>query len=126
MDFDHALHSHSKRKLELRRVLAKHDHSLDPAEVALDHKCVLGQWIYGEGAQHFNLPEFAKLKFEHSRYHQIAAELVRRANAGKSVAAEMEPCSASDFSTASAAMILAIIAMKQRLSRELAAGASAR
>jgi hypothetical protein len=38
----------------------------------------------------------------------------------------MEPCSASDFSTASAAMILAIIAMKQRLSRELAAGASAR
>ncbi len=126
MDFDHALRKHSEWKVKLRSTLAKRDHSLNPAEVALDHKCMLGQWIYGDGARHFKLPEFTKLKYEHSRFHQVAAEVVRKANAGKSVAAELEPCSSSEFSHASAAIIRAIIDMKQRLSRELAAGAAAR
>ena len=56
MDFDHAVAIHSKWKLKMRRSLAKHDGSLSPAEVSLDQECVLGQWIYGEGASYASLP----------------------------------------------------------------------
>ena len=95
--------------------VAKHDSSLRPADVSLDHKCVLGQWIYSEGAAYSSLPEFTKLKYEHSRFHAVAAELVNRANAGESISGEMAPCSNSAFSTASAAIVIAIMAMKKRL-----------
>ena len=46
MDFDEAVGTHTKWKRRLRQYVAKHDGSLHPADVSLDHKCVLGQWIY--------------------------------------------------------------------------------
>jgi methyl-accepting chemotaxis protein len=116
MDFDEAVSTHSKWKRKLRHYVAKHDGSLRPADVSLDHKCVLGQWIYSEGATYSSLPEYIRLKYEHARFHGIAAELVRRANAGESVSGQMAPCSNSAFSTASAAIVIAIVAMKKRLS----------
>jgi len=116
MDFDQAVGSHSKWKRKLRDALAKRDRSLRPAEVRLDDQCVLGQWIYGQGARNSGLPEFTKLKYEHARFHQVAAELVERANAGESVDAEIEPCSNSGFSTASAAIVIALAALKEKLS----------
>ena len=116
MDFDEAVSTHSKWKRKLRHYLAKHDGSLRPAGVSLDHKCVLGQWIYSEGATYSSLPEFTRLKYEHARFHSVAAELVKKANSGESVTEEMAPCSNSAFSTASAAIVIAIMAMKKRLS----------
>lgn len=116
MDFDEVVGTHSKWKRKLRHYVAKHDGSLRPADVSLDHKCVLGQWIYGEGAKYSSLPEYARLKYEHARFHSIAAEVVKKANSGESVSAEMAPCSNSAFSTASAAIVIAIMAMKKRLS----------
>jgi methyl-accepting chemotaxis protein len=77
---------------------------------------VLGQWIYGEGGKYSSLPEYARLKYEHARFHSVAAEVVKKANSGESVSAEMAPCSNSAFSTASAAIVNAIIALKKRLS----------
>ena len=116
MDFDEAVSTHSKWKRRLRHYVAKHDGSLRPAEVSLDHKCVLGQWIYSEGATYSSFPEFTRLKYEHARFHGVAAELVKKANAGESVSGQMAPCSNSAFSTASAAIVIAIVAMKKRLS----------
>jgi len=116
MDFDKAVGTHSKWKRKLRHCLAKRNGSLLPTEVSVDHKCVLGEWIYGEGASFSSLPEFTKLKYEHARFHMIAAELVRKANSGDSIDAEMEPCSNSEFSTSSAAIVKALMAMKRRLS----------
>jgi len=116
MDFDEAVGLHSKWKRKLRQALAIHDGSLRPAEVTVDNKCVLGSWIYGEGAAHSALPEYKKLKYEHARFHGVAADLVKRANTGEAVDAEMEPCSTSEFSTASSATILAMMEMKKRLS----------
>lgn len=115
MDFDEAVSMHTKWKRKLRHYVAQHDGSLSPAEVSLDHKCVLGQWIYGEGAKYSSLPEFTKLKYEHARFHAVAAEVVMKANSGESVSSEMAPCSNSKFSTASSAIVMAIIAMKKRL-----------
>ncbi len=116
MDFDQAVGTHSRWKRRLRRYLAKQDGSLHPAEVSLDYKCELGQWIYGEGARYSSFPEYTKLKYEHARFHGVAAELVRKANSGELIAAEAEPCSSSDFSTSSSAVVIAIMAMKYRAS----------
>jgi|HubBroStandDraft_1064217.scaffolds.fasta_scaffold00565_9 hypothetical protein len=116
MDFDEAVTLHSKWKRKLRISLAKHDGNLRVADVTLDHKCVLGSWIHGEGARHSALPEYTKLKYEHARLHVAAAELLRRANAGESVDEEVAACSNSDFSKSSAAVIIAIMAIKSRLS----------
>ena len=116
MDFDVAVCTHSKWKRKLRQCLAKHDHTLSPTDVSLDDKCVLGQWIHGEGASYSSFPEYTKLKYEHARFHMVAAELVRKANSGDSVDAEMEPCANSEFSTSSSAIVIALMAMKKRLS----------
>jgi Chemoreceptor zinc-binding domain len=115
MDFDQAVSAHTKWKRKLRRYVAKHDGSLRPGDVSLDHECVLGQWIYAEGAAYSSMPEYTKLKFEHARFHMVAAELVKKANAGESVSAEMVPCSNSEFSTSSSAVVIAIMAMKKRV-----------
>jgi hypothetical protein len=114
MDFDEAIGIHSRWKHRLRTSLAKHDFSLNPAEVSLDYKCELGQWIYSAGARYSDFPEFTKLKFEHARFHLVAAELVRKANSGVSIEAEIAPCSNSEFSLASAAVVIALRAMKKR------------
>ena len=116
MDFDGAVGAHTKWKRKLRHYVNKHDGSLRPTDVSLDHKCVLGQWIYGEGATYSSLPEYTKLKYEHARFHAVAADVVKKANSGESVSAEMAPCSISAFSTASAAIVIAIMAMKKLLS----------
>jgi hypothetical protein len=115
MDFDDAVSAHSNWKRELRCFLAKGNCSLRPADVSVDHKCALGQWIYGEGARYRSFPEFTKLKYEHARFHMLAAEVVRRANAGTLIDAELEPCSNSEFSISSSAIVIAIIALKKRL-----------
>jgi hypothetical protein len=112
MDFDEAIAIHSKWKNRLRSSMAKRDFSLNPAEVSLDHKCELGQWIYSTGARYSAFPEFAKLKYEHARFHQVAAGLVRRANSGESIEGEIAKCSNSEFSLASAAVVIALRAMK--------------
>ncbi len=119
MDFEEAIGTHSKWKRKLRQSLAKRDASLDPAQVSLDHKCVLGEWIYGDGAKFSSLPEYTRLKYEHSRFHLAAAEVVKKANSGEHVDGEMRPCSNSEFSTASSAVVIAIMAMKKRLSEQV-------
>ncbi len=62
MDFDEAVGNHTKWKRKLRQYVANHDGSLRPADVSLDHKCVLGQWIYGEGSKYSSLPEFTRIE----------------------------------------------------------------
>jgi hypothetical protein len=115
MDFDEAVTLHSQWKRKLRVCLSTHDGSMRVADVSLDHKCVLGKWIYSDGASHSALPEYTKLKYEHARLHTAAAELLRRANAGESVDVEVAACSNSDFSKSSAAVVIAIMAIKARL-----------
>ncbi len=116
MDFDEAVATHSKWKRKLRLYLATHDGSLNPEAVRLDHKCVLGQWIYGEGAGYSSLPEYTRLKYEHARFHAVAAELIEKANSGEAMRAEIEPCSSSEFSRSSSALVIAMMALKKRLS----------
>jgi hypothetical protein len=118
IDFDQAIGTHSKWKRQLRRSLEQRDGSLHPDEVSLDGNCFLGRWIYGEGARHSALPEYRKLKYEHARFHVVASELVRKANSGESVCEQTAPCANSEFSISSSAVVIAILAIKKRLSDE--------
>lgn len=115
MDFDEAVATHSQWKRRLREYLGKKDGSLSPVEISLDHKCALGQWIYGEGQRYSALPQYTRLKYEHARFHQAAAALVDSANGGENVDQEVAPCSSSEFSNASSAIVIALMDMKKQL-----------
>ena len=116
MYFNEAVASHSQWKRKLRRHLDKHDGSLNPAEVGLDHTCALGRWIYGAGASYSALPEYAMLTYEPTRFHTVAAELVAKTNSGESIDADIAPCSSSQFSTSSSAAVIAIMPMTKGVS----------
>ena len=115
MDFDEAIATHSKWKRKLRQYLAKHDGSMDPTEIGYDDRCALGKWIYSEGAAYSAMPEYVRLRYEHARFHLIAAEIVRKANAGEATASDADPCAGSEFSRASSAIVRALTEMKKRV-----------
>jgi hypothetical protein len=62
-----------------------------PAEVIVDHKCVLGKWIYSEGASHFCSPRVHQAEVRTLPFSSGGAELVRRANSGESVDQRSQP-----------------------------------
>ena len=113
--FDQAIAAHSAWKTKLRQYISHHDGSLKLADIAVDNKCELGQWIHGEGSRYSKLPEYATLKNEHARFHKAAADVVRKADSGQSVAEEVALGGKSDFSAASSAVVLAIATMKKHV-----------
>ena len=117
MNFDEAVMAHSRWKRKLRDALAKDGSSLRPNDVSFDHKCELGVWIYGEGANYSGLPEYTRLKYEHARFHAAAAEIIRKANSGEFAIEDIQPCANSEFSSASSAVVIALMSMKKRLSQ---------
>jgi hypothetical protein len=118
MDFDHAIAAHSAWKQKLSEYLGKRDGSLKPAEIGLDNRCPLGEWIYSEGAKHAKLAEYATLKKEHAHFHTTAAEVVRHADSGKGVTAETALGPKSEFAKASSAVVMAIMAMKKHAAQQ--------
>jgi hypothetical protein len=115
MDFDQAISAHSKWKAKLRSYLAKPDRSLSASEVAQDDKCELGKWIFGEGAKYSGLPEFQTLRSEHARFHKAAAGVIHKAESGQSVAEETALGAKSEFTSATTAVVTALVAMKAKV-----------
>lgn len=114
MSFDDAVICHSEWKRKLYNYGMNPDHSLTRDEVAANDRCKLGKWIRGEGRQYSVYPEFAKLTAEHTRFHKAAAEIVGRADRGEDVKGEFAVGVGSEFSLASSAVVLALMAMKRR------------
>jgi len=112
MDFDQAIAAHAAWKEKLRDYLRKRDGSFKPAEIGMDTKCPLGQWIHGEGSKYVELPEYSTLRLEDARFHKAAAEVVRRAHSGESASADIALGAKSESSNAAAAVVTAIMAMK--------------
>ena len=117
MDFDQAIAAHSSWKAKLRTYLAKPDRSLTASEVAQDNKCDLGKWLAGEGKAFANLPEFQTLRTEHSRFHKAAGEVVHHADSGKNTSEEVALGGKSEFSSASSAVVNALMAMKNKVAK---------
>ena len=98
MDFAAAIAAHSLWKSKLRRYISNPDHSLNPATITKDDECDLGKWIVAESRVHAANPKFNELRREHTRFHALAGDLVRRADAGQKVASEVELSASSEYS----------------------------
>jgi methyl-accepting chemotaxis protein len=114
MDFDQAITAHVGWKTKLSHYLARPDGSLKAADVAGDHNCDLGKWIYGEGAKFSSLPEFSKLKQEHAHFHQSAAAVIAKADRGEQVSDEVALGGKSQFALSSNAVVTALMDMKHK------------
>lgn len=114
MDFDEAIKAHSAWKMKLSAYLAKPDGSLKAQDIEVDHKCALGQWIYGEGSKHSAHAEYSTLKTEHSKFHKAAAAVVRKADSGGSVSEEIAIGAKSEFGATSNAVVSAIMVMRRK------------
>jgi Chemoreceptor zinc-binding domain len=114
MNFDEAIRSHSEWKMKLTKYIKHPDHSLKSAEVAIDNKCALGQWINGEGRKFASLPEFSKLKNEHQRFHKAAAAVITKADSGQDQSEEICLGAKSEYASASSAVVSGIMAMKAK------------
>jgi len=114
MNFDQAIEAHTQWKLKLSSFLAHPDNSLDSVSLSADNKCNLGKWITGEGTKFAVLPEYSKLKTEHTRFHKAVGDVVRRAATGQKVSEEMALGSKTEFASASSAVVSAIMAMKSK------------
>jgi len=112
VDFDQAIAAHAEWKEKLRDYLRKRDGSFKPAEIGMDTRCPLGQWIHGEGSRYVKLVEYSTLRIEHARFHKAAAEVVRRVHSGESASADIALGPKSEFAKASSAVVMAIMAMK--------------
>lgn len=88
MDFDEAIKAHVLWKMKLSNYLRKPDGSLKPADIQVDNKCTLGQWIYGEGSKWSVMPEYGTLKSEHTKFHKAAAAIITKADSGQSIGEE--------------------------------------
>ncbi|HTR66922.1 MAG TPA: CZB domain-containing protein [Terriglobales bacterium] len=123
MNFDDAVAAHAQWKMKLSSYLSHPDGSLDAATASLDNKCALGQWISGDGASYSRLPEYAKLKSEHARFHKAVGDVIRKAASGQSVSEETALGSHSEFGSASNAVVTAIMAMKGKATKTQGKGA---
>jgi len=121
MDFEKAINAHADWKNKLSKYLDNPDQSLQSAEIALENKCELGKWIEGDGKQFAGKPEFATMKSHHANFHKIAAKIVHRANSGEKVSHELTLGGKSEFVSASTAVVRAIMALRAKIEKPVAA-----
>ena len=114
MDFDQAIQSHVEWKMKLTAYIRKPDHSLDPAKVCGDAGCPLGKWLKAEGTKFSSTPEYAQLMADHARFHQAAAEIIRRADAGEKMEGEVALGSKSEYARISSAVVSSLMKMKMK------------
>jgi methyl-accepting chemotaxis protein len=114
MNFDDAIVAHTEWKMRLSRYVRKPDGTYTAGEVGRDDKCRLGKWIYGEGRERFgSLPEYSLLLTQHAEFHKKAAEIIQKADSGRTISDE-EFTVASDYGRLSTAVINAIRAMRTK------------
>lgn len=97
MDFNSAIAAHSAWKNKLRRYVSHPDHSLNAATVSQSSGCDLGKWMANEGRAYSTNSTFNELKKEHEKFHQLAGDLIRRADSGQHVDGEVELSSHSPY-----------------------------
>ncbi len=92
LNFQDAVTAHQKWKARLQASIdGTSQEKLDPAIVGRDDQCVLGKWLYGQGAATFGArPVFADLKSEHARFHAIAGEVLAAVQSGAKEAAQQK------------------------------------
>lgn len=83
MNFLEIINAHVRWKERLlAHIEGRSAEKLDPAVIARDDQCQMGKWIYGDGKLFQDTPQYAQVRAEHARFHQIAANVVRHVDSG--------------------------------------------
>ncbi len=79
-----AMQGHAAWKKRLHDYIeGKSSEELQPHQVGMDNRCVLGKWIHGPGREHFGDEAlFRQLEEEHSKFHYHASKVVEAHQAG--------------------------------------------
>jgi len=108
MNFEDAVYAHSKWKARLKNHINGQE-QIDDRSLASDDQCELGKWIYGDGKRHAALSAFEDLKAKHTKFHLVAASVVRGARScSQDKALELLDPMKSEFGLAGSAVINAM------------------
>lgn len=89
LNFLSALDAHMIWRTRLEDVInGVSKEKLDPAAIEKDNQCVLGKWLYGDGAIFEKLEGFRKLKVSHAELHKMAAKIATKALTGNKTEAQ--------------------------------------
>jgi hypothetical protein len=117
LTLERAFAAHQEWKARLKQSVLSGE-TLDVSTIRRDDCCALGQWLHGEGhALYGTRPEFCKLVYKHGGFHLVASVVAGIINAGKHEEAIEMLQDFSHFSTASAEVGIAIMALKNALNR---------
>lgn len=80
MDLTQVIISHARWRQRFADFLEGRG-QLDLAIVEADNQCEYGRWLYGEGRQYKDFPEYAGVVEMHRRFHAVAGQAMRIAPA---------------------------------------------
>ena len=96
MHFPDAVDQHRKWLEKLTASLRGERNELPEYEIICDDKCMIGQWLYGDGIVFDQLPEFQMVRKHHKDLHDIAAEAWTQKNKGSLNDPEVFLCKIKD------------------------------
>ncbi len=115
MKFDEAIQAHAAWKIKLTTYIRKPDGVLKSAEVRVDNKCALGQWLHGDGKAHASLDEYRTLISKHARFHRAAGDVIDRANKGLETNGDQALNFDSEYGVASRSVVRAIEDLQKKV-----------
>jgi methyl-accepting chemotaxis protein len=74
---------HGLWKNRLLRAISSGESTITPDAARRDDRCVLGQWLYGDGRRVLNGHEFGAVRSLHASFHAQASELLSWALTGQ-------------------------------------------
>ena len=116
LDVTTAIETHMRWKARLAEYVdGRSKERLDPELIAQDDQSILGQWIHGVGGKTFgDEPGFAELRESYARFHQCAAELVRKVETGRRREAK-KMLASGDYPKASMLVIRLLSSLSNRV-----------
>jgi hypothetical protein len=115
MDLNTAIQTHGEWKLKLRGAIQKKE-QLDPATIAADHKCTLGQWLHGPAkSQYGALKSYQDCVTRHAAFHSEASKVAVAINKAEYAAATAMLDAGTPYTAASSAVGAAIMALKREV-----------
>jgi hypothetical protein len=115
MKFDEAIQAHAAWKIKLTTYIRKPDGVLKSANVRVDDKCALGQWLHGDGKKHASLAEYGTLISEHARFHRAAGDVIDRADKGLETNGDQALNLDSEYGVASRSVVKSIKNLQKKV-----------
>ena len=99
-----AIRAHAEWKGKFQEFMAG-EMDLDMGKVRLPNQCEFGKWIETEGKRHLDPKTFADLSALHAKFHQAAAEVVKKKKSGDTRGATASLGANGEFANVSADLV---------------------